>query len=213
MAEKTISSPASRVKPETPQPLVFLNPLDNATPMVSSRDVALRFQKKHHHVLRDIERIRSMVPQGFYKSNFGFIEKSVVLPHSGGVRKDPCYHLTRDAFSLLAMGFTGKAAVLWKLRYIEAFNALERAAWEKARLSALAEGADAGKKAARAAYGLSARDKRRMNRLVYYRKKGLGVGPLGAILGIHGREVARLLGVALSLGLLPGKEAPHAVVR
>lgn len=38
--------------------------------------------------------------------------------------------LTRDAFSLLVMGMTGKAAIMWKLRYIEAFNALEAAARE-----------------------------------------------------------------------------------
>lgn len=39
-----------------------------------------------------------------------------------GVRKERRYLLTRDAFFLLVMGFTGKAAIQWKLRYIEAFT-------------------------------------------------------------------------------------------
>jgi anti-sigma factor RsiW len=33
--------------------------------------------------------------------------------------------MNRDAFMLLAMGFTGPKALRWKLRYIEAFNAME----------------------------------------------------------------------------------------
>ena len=47
-------------------------------------------------------------------------------PVGFGIRKDPAYRLTRDAFSLLVMGMTGPAAIRWKLRYIEAFNAMER---------------------------------------------------------------------------------------
>ncbi|MBR1750871.1 MAG: phage antirepressor KilAC domain-containing protein [Ruminococcus sp.] len=34
--------------------------------------------------------------------------------------------MTRDGFTLLAMGFTGKEAMQWKLKYIEAFNNLEK---------------------------------------------------------------------------------------
>ena len=38
------------------------------------------------------------------------------------------YWLTRDGFSLLVMGFTGPAALHWKLLwYIEAFNKMEQA--------------------------------------------------------------------------------------
>jgi len=42
------------------------------------------------------------------------------------VAEYPCYNLTRDGFTLLAMGFTGKKALRWKLKYIEAFNAMEQ---------------------------------------------------------------------------------------
>ena len=36
------------------------------------------------------------------------------------------YLINRDGFSLLAMGFTGKEALNWKLKYIEAFNEMEK---------------------------------------------------------------------------------------
>lgn len=42
----------------------------------------------------------------------------------------PMYQLSRDGFTLVAMGFTGKKALDWKVRYIEAFNAMERALLE-----------------------------------------------------------------------------------
>jgi phage regulator Rha-like protein len=35
--------------------------------------------------------------------------------------------MTRDGFVLLAMGFTGKEALKWKIQFIEAFNAMEQA--------------------------------------------------------------------------------------
>ena len=39
--------------------------------------------------------------------------------------------MNRDGFSLLVMGFTGKKALQWKLKYIEAFNAMEKIITEK----------------------------------------------------------------------------------
>ena len=36
------------------------------------------------------------------------------------------YLMNRDGFTLLAMGFTGKAALEWKIKYITAFNAMEQ---------------------------------------------------------------------------------------
>ena len=37
----------------------------------------------------------------------------------------PEYIMNRDGFSLLVMGFTGKEAMTWKIRYIQAFNEME----------------------------------------------------------------------------------------
>jgi Rha family phage regulatory protein len=36
-----------------------------------------------------------------------------------------CYNMTRKGFSLVAMGFTGKTAIKWKVSYLEAFDAME----------------------------------------------------------------------------------------
>ena len=40
--------------------------------------------------------------------------------------EQPIFYMNRDGFTLLAMGFTGKKAMQFKLKYIEAFNAMER---------------------------------------------------------------------------------------
>ena len=39
---------------------------------------------------------------------------------NGGKRKHKSYRLTRDGFTLLAMGFTGKEAMQWKVAYLTA---------------------------------------------------------------------------------------------
>lgn len=41
-------------------------------------------------------------------------------------RQYPMYLMNRDGFSLLVMGFTGKEALDWKVKYIEAFNEMEK---------------------------------------------------------------------------------------
>lgn len=95
--------------------------LVNGTPTCSSLDLAAHFGKRHDHVLRDIEALRANLPEDFDRSNFGEIS---YLDNYG--REQPAFHLTRDGFTLLAFGFTGKRALAWKVRYIEAFNAMER---------------------------------------------------------------------------------------
>jgi len=39
--------------------------------------------------------------------------------------------MNRDGFSLLVMGFTGSKALEWKIKYIQAFNAMEKALTER----------------------------------------------------------------------------------
>lgn len=102
---------------------IHIKLLDGKIPAVSSIDVARHFSKKHCHVLRDINNIMQVLPPAFIESNFGLNE----YKDKAG-RTLPSYLLTREAFSLLVMGLTGKAAIRWKLAYIEAFKALERQA-------------------------------------------------------------------------------------
>ena len=92
----------------------------NGTPTTSSLLVAQVFGKQHCHVLRDIEKIKEQVAEDFSQSNFGAAN---YLDAQGKNRL--MYLLTRDAFTLLAMGYTGKEAMAFKVKYIEAFNAME----------------------------------------------------------------------------------------
>jgi len=94
----------------------------NGTPRVSSLAVAEHFQKRHTEVLRSIRSITPEVAPEFNERNFASVEYA---DEKGEMR--PMYQLSRDGFTLLAMGFAGKKALTWKIRYIEAFNAMERA--------------------------------------------------------------------------------------
>ena len=131
MAEITVSQVTSNVNENN---LIHIDFLNGETPVVSSLDIARHFQRKHKHVLDDIRRIQSICPKSFFGPNFRPIEAEVTVGF--GVRKNPAFLLTRDAFSLLVMGFTGSAAIRWKLRYIEAFNELEEAVRENIRTDA-----------------------------------------------------------------------------
>ena len=88
---------------------------------VSSLEIAKKFKKEHWNVLRDIREIILQVEENFSQINF---EGTSYKDKQGKLR--PCYNITRDGFTLLAMGFTGKEAMQWKVRFIEAFNALEQ---------------------------------------------------------------------------------------
>ena len=102
MATETIAQNSHFVNDNS---LIRVDFLNGETPVVSSLDVARHFQKKHQHILRDINRLQSILPKTFTASNFG---RSEYVDPTG--RKLPAYLLTRDAFSLLVMGMTGKAA-------------------------------------------------------------------------------------------------------
>lgn len=88
---------------------------------VNSKDIADNFGKQHRQVLRDI---RSLIEQaGGDLGEHNFVPSSYTSEQNKVL---PCYEMDRDGFSLLAMGFTGKAALQWKLKYIKAFNEMER---------------------------------------------------------------------------------------
>ena len=96
--------------------LVFIK---NDTPLTTSRTVAEQFDKKHKHVLEDI---RQILAAEFSATKF-FFETSF----NNRGKQYPEYLMTRDGFSLLAMGFTGKKALEFKLKFIDAFNRMEQA--------------------------------------------------------------------------------------
>lgn len=87
--------------------------------VTSSQIVAAYFEKKHCDVLRIINNIKTqncVLTSMFYTASY----------KTGTGKRYPMYFMNRDGFSLLAMGFTGKKALEWKIRYIQAFNEMER---------------------------------------------------------------------------------------
>ncbi|EAL52564.1 Rha family transcriptional regulator [Campylobacter upsaliensis] len=99
----------------------------------TSLDIARVFGKRHDHVLRDIENLlKDLREIGAFNEllNFGEVVRisKTTNPKSGKLvnRKMPMYKITRDGFSLLAMGFTGKKALQWKIAFIDAFNTMEK---------------------------------------------------------------------------------------
>ena len=96
----------------------------NNIPVVSSRYVANIFHKRHDHVLRDTENIIKGLPkigESTWQNNY----IASTYKDSQG-KKQPEYLLTRDGFTLLAMGFTGKKAMQFKIAYINRFNQMEQ---------------------------------------------------------------------------------------
>lgn len=98
--------------------MVDLVKIENNQVVTSSRQVAETFGKEHRNVMQTIENLtaeNSAVKQLFKES---------IYNNSRG-REYKMYYMNRDGFSLLVMGFTGKKALEWKLKYIEAFNTME----------------------------------------------------------------------------------------
>jgi Rha family phage regulatory protein len=204
MAENTVSQNTLAVKVSG---IISIEFVREDTPAVLSTEVALRFQKKHKHVLDEIKRIQSITPKSFSEPNF----RPATYPDEQG-KPRPAFLLTRDAFSLLAMGFTGKNAIQWKLRYIEACNTLEAAVLDNARAAALEEGKtlaleEGGReliaKGAQLALSLSLQRFATLNNVLKYRRLGLTPTEIGKLLDLGLGSIGEYTGMARRMGLLP----------
>ena len=87
--------------------------------VTTSRDIAEAFGKEHKNVLRDIDSLKKDV------LNFEQMFFEAATEDTYG-RAQRTFYVNRDGFSLLAMGFTGSNALQWKLKYIDAFNLMEK---------------------------------------------------------------------------------------
>lgn len=89
--------------------------------VVTSLDVAETFEKRHDHVVRDIENVLKSLPENgetyFYKSTY---------INEQNKQEYPMYFMNRDGFTLLVMGYTGEKAMKFKLAYIKQFNNMEK---------------------------------------------------------------------------------------
>ena len=91
-------------------------------PLTNSKLVAEVFGKPHKVVLVAIRNIL-----GGSAQNCAVLEmfsESTYLNEQN--KEQPMFVMNQDGFTLLAMGFNGKKAMEFKLKYIEAFNAMKR---------------------------------------------------------------------------------------
>ncbi|EHN0312620.1 Rha family transcriptional regulator [Campylobacter coli] len=108
----------------------------------TSMDIARVFEKRHDNVLKAIRNIiidLKAIGTSNDIQNFAEVVRisKTTNPKNGKLvnRKIPMYNLTRDGFSLLAMGFTGKKAMKWKMSFLNAFNQMERSLYNQFKLS------------------------------------------------------------------------------
>jgi Rha family phage regulatory protein len=97
------------------QSLAQIVVISHGQTITTSIVVAEKFRKRHDNVLQAIANLDCS--NGFRLLNF---QESSYLNEQG--KEQPCYTVTRDGFSFLAMGFTGKEAAVWKEKFIAAFN-------------------------------------------------------------------------------------------
>ena len=87
--------------------------------VTTSLILAEAFEKKHQHVM---EAIRKLTVENSTVKKM-FVEDSYLNSRN---QQQPMYYMNRDGFTLLAMGFTGSKAMEFKLKYIDAFNKMEK---------------------------------------------------------------------------------------
>jgi Rha family phage regulatory protein len=112
---KNLTTTLALLAPETD--LVFLDAVQKHV-YSNALKVAEEFLKAHKNVLQAIENLKAN--PGISRLTF---QPRDYIDERGKVQKT--YDISRDGFLLLVMGFTGPKALKVKLRFIEAFNAME----------------------------------------------------------------------------------------
>ena len=106
---------------------------ENCQALTNSILVAGKFGKEPNDVVRSIDNLlQNADNECNVKVRDMFVEYTEDVPQpNGGVKTARRFIMNRDGFTLLAMGFTGKKALKFKLDYIAAFNAMEKALKEQ----------------------------------------------------------------------------------
>lgn len=99
--------------------LVFKGANDQA--ITNSLLVAEKFGKEHRHVL---DAIRELV-KGCAENSAILMFEETTYVNPQNKQEYPMFIMNRDGFTLLAMGFTGKKALSFKMDFINAFNKME----------------------------------------------------------------------------------------
>ncbi|WP_289188682.1 MULTISPECIES: Rha family transcriptional regulator [Bacteroidales] len=89
--------------------------------LTNSLLVAEKFGKEHRHVL---DAIRDLIKGCAENSAVPMFEETTYI-NPQNKQEYPMFIMNRDGFTLLAMGFTGKKALNFKMDFINAFNKME----------------------------------------------------------------------------------------
>lgn len=95
-------------------------------PVTDSPRVAAVFGKGHRHVMDTIRVIIKQIQSAEISAGCVWFRESAY--HDTRGRRQPMFVMTRDGFSLLAMGLEGEKAMRFKVAFIRQFNAMEKAA-------------------------------------------------------------------------------------
>lgn len=119
--------------------------VENGQIYATSLMVATAFGKQHRNVIQNIEILIANMKaldneEGLFEDDGGvlkiqhtqrkqeipmfFIESSYTNHQNNQQYK--MYKMTKNGFALLVMGFTGLKSLEWKLRYIEAYDSMEK---------------------------------------------------------------------------------------
>lgn len=88
--------------------------------VTTSLILAEAFEKEHRNVIRTIE---TKIGELNFEQSLKMFSKGEYTNTQN--KQQPMYYLNRDGFTFIAMGFTGRKADKFKLKYIDAFNKME----------------------------------------------------------------------------------------
>tara|TARA_R110000851_G_scaffold332528_1_gene508942 strand:+ start:118 stop:603 length:486 start_codon:yes stop_codon:yes gene_type:complete len=96
--------------------------ISNGELMTNSKVVFEHFNVSggHRYIMKRIAELVESEPefgaQHFFRSSYTSPQNKVLQ----------CFNMTRDGFSLVAMSLSGKKALEWKIKFIRAFNEMEK---------------------------------------------------------------------------------------
>jgi len=111
--------------------------IKNNRTVTTTLDVAAMFERRHNNVLRDVKNLEC-------SDEFRHLNYEEREYQDGGGRTYPIIEMSKDGFTILAMGYKGKKAMQFKEAYIAAFNYMEDLLHQQSRQAQqLAERIDA----------------------------------------------------------------------
>ncbi len=95
--------------------------------LADSMVVSEKFNKSHDRVLKSIDKLKKSIENIIRQNKRTQDDRYIFTEKERTVRgRDFRYfEMNRNAFSLLAMSFTGEKALKWKMDFVEAFNTME----------------------------------------------------------------------------------------